>query len=117
MGLWRRLTTTAQETEAAGLRDSTSLMGATAMCDCTVGEYSCVYGTVRSLTIRPGGSTPVMEAELWDGAGAMTLLWLGRDSIPGVTLGRAMMAVGRVARGSVRDSLVMYNPRYQLLPR
>lgn len=117
MGLWRRLAASALESEAADLRDVTAVMGATATCDCHVGEFACVYGSIRSLTIRPDSKTPVTEAEVWDGAGAMSLVWMGRSSIPGISLGQTIMAVGRVARGAAQDSLVMYNPRYQLIPR
>ena len=93
------------------------MLGATATCDCRAGDYACVYGSIRSLTIRPDARTLVTQAELWDGAGAMTLVWLGRTAIPGVVLGSTMMAGGRVARSSEHGSLVMYNPRYQLMPR
>ncbi|MEH3033150.1 MAG: OB-fold nucleic acid binding domain-containing protein [Aeromicrobium erythreum] len=72
-----------------------------------------VHGVVRSVTVRPAGDTQALEVELYDGSGSVTLVWLGRCSIQGVSPGRKLTAEGRFGiRGT--DERVVYNPRYEL---
>ena len=52
------------------------------------GDRVDVAGTLRAVTLRPRGSSLTMEAELWDGTGQVTLVWLGRRDIPGIEAGR-----------------------------
>jgi hypothetical protein len=55
---------------------------------------------------------PALEAELWDGSGLITLVWLGRRRIAGIEPGRSVKVTGRVG---AQDKLrVMFNPRYEL---
>jgi ferric-dicitrate binding protein FerR (iron transport regulator) len=69
-------------------------------------------GTLRTVTLRPRGGVPALEAELFDGSGALTLVWLGRRQIHGIGPGRQLEVQGRIgAQDGVR---VMYNPRYEL---
>ena len=71
-------------------------------------------GTLRTVTLRPRGGVPALDAELFDGTGVLTVTWLGRRRIAGITPGRSLQVEGRV---SMRDGLpVMYNPRYELMP-
>ncbi len=73
-----------------------------------------LHGTIRTVTLRPRGGVPALEAELYDGSGALTLVWLGRRRITGINPGRAIAVGGRIG---VHDKVrIMYNPRYQLLP-
>ena len=53
-----------------------------------------------------------MEADLWDGTGNVTLIWLGRRDIAGIQPGRRMIVHGRIA--TVRGDRTIYNPRYEL---
>ena len=70
-------------------------------------------GTLRTVTLRPRGGVPALEAELFDGSGALTLVWLGRRQITGIGPGRS--ARGRAAGSASRTAYrVMYNPRYEL---
>lgn len=70
-------------------------------------------GTLRTVTLRPRGGVPALEAELYDGTGTITLLWLGRRKIAGITPGRALQVSGRI--GNFDGHRVLYNPRYELL--
>jgi hypothetical protein len=56
-----------------------------------------------------------VQAELFDGTGAVRLVWLGRRRIAGIEPGRSLVARGRIARQSSGD-LVIYNPWYELKP-
>ena len=69
-------------------------------------------GSLRTVTLRPRGGVPALEAELFDGSGALTLIWLGRRQITGIGPGRQLEVEGRIG---VQDGVrVMYNPRYEL---
>jgi RecG-like helicase len=106
---------TQEELDNALLRDSVELMGAVAAAQCEVGQIVKVRGTIRTARLRPQSSVPMCEVELWDGSGSLTLLWLGRPSIPGIGVGRSLIAQGRISRSS-QGSPAIYNPRYELLP-
>jgi hypothetical protein len=71
-------------------------------------------GTLKCVTLRPRGGVPALEADLFDGSGTITLVWLGRREIAAIGPGRSIEIQGRIGRnGSER---IIYNPRYQLLP-
>ena len=73
-----------------------------------------VRGVLRTVTLRPRGGVPALEAELFDGSGVLTLIWLGRRRIVGIAPGRSVRATGRI--GVHQGARLMYNPRYELLP-
>ncbi len=56
----------------------------------------------------------MLRAELGGGQDAVTIIWLGRTSIPGIEPGRAVAVEGTLALRHGRK--VMYNPRYELGP-
>src|SRR3954468_16365828 len=53
-------------------------------------------GSLRTVTLRPRGGVPALEAELYDGSALITLVWLGRRRIAGIEPGRAIKVVGRI---------------------
>lgn len=71
-----------------------------------------LQGSLRTVTLRPRGGVPALEAELYDGSGVITLIWLGRRRIAGIEPGRALKVHGRV--GAHDGMRVMFNPRYEL---
>jgi len=73
-----------------------------------------VEGTLRTITLRPRGGVPALEAELDDGSAVLTVIWLGRRQIAGISPGRAMRVTGRI--GALEGTRTMYNPRYELMP-
>ncbi len=73
-----------------------------------------IAGTLRTVTLRPRGSTPTMEAELWDGTGTVVLVWLGRRDIAGIEPGRRLVVHGRMT--TLKGERAIYNPRYELQP-
>ena len=77
-------------------------------------ELVTLRGTIRTVTVRPRGGVPALEAELYDGSGSIFVVWLGRRRIAGISPGRGIRVVGRIG---VQDGhRVMYNPRYFLRP-
>jgi hypothetical protein len=73
-----------------------------------------VTGTLRTVTLRPRGPSLTMEADLWDGTGNITLVWLGRRDIPGIEPGRRILVHGRLA--SIKGEPTIFNPQYELRP-
>lgn len=71
-------------------------------------------GTLRTVTLRPRGGVPALEAELSDGSGVITVVWLGRRRIGGISPGRSLEIQGRI--GAHDGQRIMYNPRYELMP-
>lgn len=113
-GLLKRLTRTQTEVDADQLSDDATDLGATLVRDCVAGRTTTVAGRLRSVTLRPVANTPAVEAELWDGTGRLTLLFLGRRRIPGISPGRRVVVHGRPILRETEVSMV--NPRYELLP-
>lgn len=77
-------------------------------------ERARVHGTLQTVTLQPRAGLPALEAELYDGSGVVTLVWLGRRRIEGIDCGRRLVATGRIA--AVEGRRLMYNPQYSLLP-
>jgi hypothetical protein len=98
--------------EAEELQQSTDQEGATPIVGCAERGRACVAGTLRTVTLRPRGGAPALEAELYDGTDVISLVWLGRRKIAGIEPGRRLKAEGLV---SVQDGRkTMFNPRYEL---
>jgi len=73
-----------------------------------------VQGQLRTVTLRPRGGVPALEAELYDGSAVLVVVWLGRRQITGIVPGRNLRITGRI--GVFEGTRSMYNPRYELLP-
>jgi hypothetical protein len=117
-GRFRRAISRLTEEDAAiadrELQGELASAGATAVVQCCKGEPVCVAGTLRSVTLRPRAGVPTLEAELYDGTGAVTLIWLGRRRIGGIECGRSLVARGRLTDHDGRPTL--YNAAYELRP-
>ena len=109
----RRLTAETSELDDEHLQRQAEDVGAKPVAACVDRTPVTVAGTVRSLTIRPRAGTPALEAELYDGSGVVTLVFLGRRTIAGITAGRQLRAFGRISPNEGRR--LMFNPRYELL--
>jgi hypothetical protein len=101
--------------EARELRKDTRKAGLVAIKDAPDRERVVVQGTLRTVTLRPRGGVPALEAELYDGSGSISVIWLGRRRIGGIAPGRAIRVEGRI--GVQDNQRVMYNPRYELRAR
>jgi hypothetical protein len=98
--------------EAAELRTHAARSGSVPIDQAPDREMVTVQGSRRTVTLRPRGGVPALEAELYDGSGTITVLWLGRRRIAGIFPGRTVRVTGRIGvHGGAR---VMYNPRYDL---
>jgi len=98
--------------ESDELRRRTAQAGCAAIEDAPARERTDVHGTLTSVKLRPLGDATSLEAELYDGTGTITLIWLGRRRIEGISPGRSLTATGRLGRRGAER--VMYNPAYRL---
>ena len=98
--------------EATELRTHAVRSGCVPIDDAPDREMVTVQGSLRTVTLRPRGGVPALEAELYDGTGTITILWLGRRRIAGIFPGRTIRVTGRI--GVHSGARVIYNPRYDL---
>lgn len=103
----------ADEAEARDLRKEFTREGVLCIGDAPDRESVRLRGTLRTVTLRPRGGVPALDAELYDGTGTVTVIWLGRRRIAGIAPGRKIEVSGRV--GTHDGIRVLYNPRYELL--
>ena len=108
----QKLTADDQTVDALELRTDAAIAGCSAVSACRKGEVVTVTGRIKSVVYTPRETVPTLEAELFDGSGSVTLVWLGRRRIPGIEPGRRLTARGRFAAFEGRQ--VIYNPWYEL---
>lgn len=70
-------------------------------------------GRVRSLRVQPWADVATLECTLVDDTGGVTVVFLGRRRVAGVTLGRRMLVEGMA--GAHHGKLALLNPEYTLL--
>jgi hypothetical protein len=75
-----------------------------------------VIGQVEHVCTIDYDGVPSFEIALADETGSLVVLWTGRPYIQCIDRGRRLAVYGRVAPMRREDSLVIYNPRYELLP-
>ena len=98
--------------DARELKQDTVKAGCCPIVDADDRQRVELQGSLRTVTLRPRGGVPALEAELYDGSALITLVWLGRRRIAGIEAGRGIKVTGRVG---VQDKMrVMFNPRYEL---
>lgn len=112
--LFARLTADPSELQAEQLQQTAVAVGAQPIASCADREKVCVAGTLRTVTFRPRGGVPALEANLWDGTGEVAVIWLGRREIPGITPGRNIRVRGRITCPGGHRAI--YNPIYELQP-
>lgn len=114
---FQKFTATTAQLESEELRDQ---FGALAdaqtqqIGQCKPGSQIEVVGTVRSVSVQPSMKSPSLEIELYDGSGMVTVVWMGRRTIPGIVAGRTMKVCGRLTCNTDRPTI--FNPRYELRP-
>jgi RecG-like helicase len=108
----QKLTADDRAVDAQELRSEAAIAGCSAVSACRKGEVVTVTGRIKSVVYTPRETVPTLEAELFDGSGSVTLVWLGRRRIPGIEPGRRLTARGRFAAFEGRQ--VIYNPWYEL---
>ena len=110
--LRQRWSPTESEMDASTARQRARLTGATPIGEAPRGTPVRVAGSLRSICLCASGESPRLEAELYDGTGRISLIWMGRRRIPGINPGRSMVVSGRITE--VGGRAAMFNPKYEL---
>lgn len=108
-----RLSTSTVDIEAAELREESQAQGCRPMTGYADRDIVTLHGSLSTVTQRPHGGVCTLEAELDDGSGTVTLVWLGQRRIAGITPGRSVTVHGRLSCAEP-GRRVLYNPRYEL---
>ena len=72
-----------------------------------------VQGRVTAIRTSPSNEAPILEVEMWDETGGITLQFLGRRELAGLDVGAQLRAEGMV--GEIDGLLTILNPNYELL--
>jgi hypothetical protein len=70
-----------------------------------------VAGVVDVMRVRPRQGVQAFEADVTDGTGTVTAVWLGRSTVPGVSIGARIVLEGRF--GGDRTNLHVINPAFE----
>ena len=73
-----------------------------------------VTGKVHTMRVQPHSGVGGLECTLIDDTGGIALVFLGRESIPGIKVGARLIAEGTV--GEEHGRLAILNPTYEFLP-
>lgn len=109
----RRFGASNAELESAARQKVVESTGASLIGDLSDRQWAKLRGTITVLTMKPRSGTAWLEAEFSDGSGTVTLIWMGRRAIPGITAGRELTVSGRVSY--VDGQRRLYNPLYELV--
>lgn len=104
-----------QTVHAEAEQEKAVAMGGTPIAELPLRQRATVCGTLRSVTLRPRAGVPALEAELYDGSGSLSLVWLGRRHIAGIEPGRRLRVNGMVTDSE--GTMAIFNPGYELVPR
>jgi hypothetical protein len=110
-----RLIAPQQEVHAELEQERAAQLGGTPIAELSLRSPATVCGTLRSVTLRPRAGVPALEAELYDGSGCLSVIWLGRRQIAGVEPGRRIRVYGMVTESE--GNRAVFNPRYELVPK
>ena len=111
----RRLTTDDEQLAAQDLQEGVEKYGCSLINAAPGRTRVRLHGTLQSVTLRPQGGVPALEAELYDGSGTVYVIWLGRRRIEGIKAGVSVVVEGRLTE-SATGRRTIYNPAYELIP-
>ena len=111
----RRLTVDDEERFAQDLQSEAERHGACPIAEAPERVPVTLHGTLQSVTLRPRGGVPALEAELYDGTATVYVVWLGRRKIEGIRAGASLVVEGRLG-GEPGGKRTMFNPSYTLMP-
>ena len=106
----RRFLSSPEQLEAENRADLAKEAGAIPLNECHIRQKVTVRGIVASVTTS---STSWLEADLNDGTGTVSLIWMGRRRIECIVPGRHLLATGRLTEEDGRR--VIFNPEFEVL--
>lgn len=116
MGLLERLRRRFAETDEERLGQevrgwASTVPGSVRIESCPNRRRVKVAGVVKRITVTPIQGSESLEAVISDGTGEVSVVWMGRRSIPGLTLGTRVVVDGVVAREG--SGCRMVNPTFE----
>ena len=113
--LFRRLSQDEGERRAESIRDwAAGIPGVTLIESAEARSVAKIAGVVKTLRVRPREGVQAFEADVTDGSGTVTAVWLGRRSVPGLSIGSRVVLEGRL--GGERSRLQVMNPTFEFAP-
>jgi RecG-like helicase len=88
-----------------------TIPGTTRIADAPIRSRAKIAGVVRRITVRPVEGYESLEALISDGTGEVEVVWMGRRSIPGLSLGTHVVVDGVL--GEQRGQVRMVNPTFE----
>lgn len=110
----RRMSESAEQRYAEEIDEwCRAIPGTVRIADAPLRQHVKLAGVVRRITVRPLEGNESLEALLYDGTGEVTVVWMGRRSIPGLRLGTRIVVDGLLAeqRGDRR----LVNPSFEFV--
>ncbi len=113
-----KLTARVEELDEEQLREfCASRAGVVAIRDVEPRCAATVVGEITSVRIvRRSGGVPWLEVTISDGTGKLVAMWTGRRRIAGIKPGQRVVISGRPSPSGPGGRLLLFNPRYELLP-
>ena len=116
MGVLRRILDRLNESDETRLAEETrawadTVEGAVRIADAPMRQPVRVAGVIRRMTVLPMEGKEALQALISDGTGEVTIVFMGRRGIGGLSLGKRVVVEGVLAehRGDIR----MVNPRLE----
>jgi hypothetical protein len=109
---FKRFAVDADEQRAQQIRDWVATVpDVVRIADAEPRSVARIAGVVEALRVRPREGVQAVEAMVTDGSGTVTAVWLGRRSLPGLSLGSKLILEGRL--GGERARLQVMNPQFE----
>jgi cytochrome c-type biogenesis protein CcmE len=108
----RRFAETDEERLDQEIRDwASTVPGSVRIASCPNRRRVRLAGVVKRITVTPIQGSESLEAVISDGTSEVSVMWMGRRSIPGLTLGTRVIVDGVVAREG--SGCRMVNPTFE----
>ena len=116
MGVFRRVFARLNESDETRLAEETrawadTVEGSVRIAEAPLRQPCRIAGVIRRMTVLPMEGKEALQALVSDGTGEVTIVFMGRRGIGGLTLGKRVVVEGVLAeqRGETR----MVNPRLE----
>ena len=116
MGVFRRLLDRLNESDETRLAEETrawadTIDGSVRIADAPMRQPVKIAGVIRRMTVLPMEGKEALQALVSDGTGEVTIVFMGRRGIGGLTLGKRVVVEGVL--GEQRGDVRIVNPRLE----
>ncbi len=108
----RRMTESDEQRLAKEIQEwAATIPGTVRIADAASRSRAKIAGVVRRITVRPVEGSESLEALITDGTGELEVVWMGRRTIQGLSLGTRVVVDGVVGEARGRRRIV--NPTFE----